>query len=158
VKIDGVTANNRRRAFELRLGDRILGFPYARLRLKPEPKNRIAAVYVDPELGSEAFTYVLENGEEDTVHLDAVLDYNRDPDYLRDLLLHNLTLEAQRRISECELSKREIVRRLHTSASQLYRLLDPTNYGKSVGQMLALLHVLGCDVEVTVRLRARHSA
>ncbi len=46
-------------------------------------------------------------------------------------------------------------RRLGTSASQLYRLLDPTNYKKSVDQMLALLLVLGCDVDVRARPRKR---
>ena len=51
------------------------------------------------------------------------------------------------------LSKREIIRRLGTSASQFYRLLDQTNYSKSVGQLLALLHVLDCDVDLVVRKR-----
>ena len=38
----------------------------------------------------------------------------------------------------------------HTTPGQFYRLLDPTYYGKSVGQMLALLHILGLEVEVVV--------
>lgn len=70
--------------------------------------------------------------------------------YLRDLLLYRLTLEAQTRIAESPLSKREIVRRLGTSAAQLYRLLDQTNYRKSVDQVLALLQVLNCDVDLVV--------
>lgn len=144
--------------FEVQSEDRVFTYPYARLRLKPDVTNRITRVFVDPELGEEAFTYVLESGDEDTLHLDEVLEQNQDPDYLRDLLLYKLTLEAQRRIAESELSKREIIRRLRTSASQFYRLLDQTNYRKSVGQMLALLHVLGCDVEVTVKPNARRSA
>ena len=45
---------------------------------------------------------------------------------------------------------REIVRRLGTSAAQFYRLLDQTNYRKSVDQVLNLLHVLDCDVELVV--------
>jgi len=49
------------------------------------------------------------------------------------------------------LSKREVIRRLGTSASQFYRLLNPTYYGKSVGQMLALLRVLGKEVDLVVR-------
>jgi hypothetical protein len=51
------------------------------------------------------------------------------------------------------LSKREIVRRLGTSAAQLYRLLDQTNYRKSVDQLLALLQVLNCDVDLVVRTK-----
>jgi len=44
------------------------------------------------------------------------------------------------------LSKHEVVRRLKISPSQLYRLLDPTNYRKSIDEMLRLLTVLGCRV------------
>jgi hypothetical protein len=133
-------------------------FPYARLRLKPASKNRITDVYPDPELGREAFTYVLEDGSEDSVHLDEVLEYNEDPDQLRDLLLYKLTVEAQKRAATSPLSKREIIRRLGTSASQFYRLLDQTNYSKSIGQLLALLHILDCDVDVVIRKRARKTA
>jgi len=48
------------------------------------------------------------------------------------------------------LPRREIIRRLGTSASQFYRLLDQTNYKKSVDQVLALLNVLGCEVHCSV--------
>jgi hypothetical protein len=90
--------------------------------------------------------------------VDEVLEYNEDPDYLRDLLLYKLTVEAQKRVAASQLSKREIIRRLGTSASQFYRLLDQTNYRKSVGQLLALLHVLDCDVDLVVKKRSRKTA
>ena len=158
MKIRNVSANNRRKAFEIEVRDDLLLFPYARLRIKPERQNRVVEVYADPELGREAFTYVLENGEEDSVHVDEVLEYNEDPDYLRNLLLYKLTVEAQKRVAASQLSKREIIRRLGTSASQFYRLLDQTNYRKSVGQLLALLHVLDCDVDLVVKKRSRKTA
>ena len=129
----------------------VLDFPYACLDVQPTTSNPIATVYVDDELGREGFTYVLANGKEDTVHSDHVLFYNRDPAYLKKLLLHKLTVEAIRCQKKSRLSKRELVRRLGTSASQLYRLLDPTNYRKSVDQMLALLSVLGRTVELSFR-------
>ena len=47
-----------------------------------------------------------------------------------------------------------MIRRLGTSPAQLYRLLDQTNYAKSVDQMLALLSVLDCEVELVVKHRA----
>jgi hypothetical protein len=153
VKIKAVRANNRRKAFVLEIDDRQLDFPYARLRVKPTAKGRIAEVWVDEELGSEGFTYRLSNGREESVHVDEVLEYNEDPTYLSDLLLYKLTLEAQEKVAESSLSKREIVRRLGTSASQFYRLLDQTNYRKSAGQMLSLLHILGCDVDLVVKKR-----
>jgi hypothetical protein len=53
------------------------------------------------------------------------------------------------------LSKRELARALGTSPTQLYRLLDPTYYGKSIGQMTALLRLVGKDVELVVSDRAK---
>jgi hypothetical protein len=157
-KIRNVEANNRRKAFDVETKDGSYTFPYARLRVSPSKENRVAEVFADAELGNEAFSYTLENGEGDSVHLDEVLEYNEDPNYLRDLLLYKLTVEAQTRVADSSLSKREIVRRLGTSASQFYRLLDPTNYGKSVGQLVALLHILDYDVDVVVKRRHRRTA
>jgi predicted XRE-type DNA-binding protein len=80
-----------------------------------------------------------------------VLEYNQDPAHLRDALLYKLTLEARKRVEASPLSKREIIRRLGTSAAQLYRLMDQTNYRKSIDQLLRLLHILDCDVDLVVR-------
>jgi hypothetical protein len=82
-----------------------------------------------------------------------VLEYNQDPHYLRDGLLYKLTIEAQKRVKASPLSKREMIRRLGTSATQFYRLLDQKNYSKSVDQLLTLLHVLDCDVDLLVRAK-----
>jgi hypothetical protein len=106
---------------------------------------------VDDELGREGFTYVLASGKEGSVHIDHVLEYNQDPAYMRDLLLYKLTVEVQERVEASPLSKRELIRRLGTSATQFYRLLDQTNYRKSVDQLLSLLQILDCDVHLVVR-------
>lgn len=82
--------------------------------------------------------------------MEQVLEYNRDPSYMRDLLLYKLTVEAERRVQQSRLSRREIIRRLGTSPAQFYRLLDPTNYRKSIDQVLSLLQVLDCDVDLVV--------
>jgi len=154
MKISRVTANNRRRAFEVTSGRRTYVLPYAKLRIRPTAANRLRRAYVDQELGREAFTYVLESGAEDSVHIDEVLEYNRDPNYMRDLLLYKLTLETQRRVQRSPLSRRELIRRLGTSAAQFYRLLDQTNYKKSVDQLLSLLRILDCEVDLVVKGRA----
>ena len=73
---------------------------------------------------------------------------------MRDMLLYKLTIEAQERVAATPLSKRELARRLNTSLTQLYRLLDQTNYRKSVDQVLALLRVLDCDVDFVVTRRS----
>lgn len=150
MKIISVTPNNRRRAFEIETTSGVYTFPYALLRIRPEPENRVQESFPDEDLGREGFTYRLADGREDTIHLDAVLEYNRDPSYLNDLLLHKLTVEARNAVEGSDISKRELIRALGTSASQFYRLLDSSNRSKSVGQLIELLHVLGRDVEVVV--------
>ncbi len=153
MKIRSVKYNNRRKVFDVRTYNKTLIFPYARSDPRPGPDNKVVEVYVDKEIGKEGFTYVLASGEEGTVHIEQVLDYNRDPGYLRDILLYELTLEAGKRIESSALSRREIMRRLGTSAAQLYRLLDQTNYRKSLDQLLSLLNILDCDVDLVVRDR-----
>lgn len=86
--------------------------------------------------------------------MDAVLEYNEDPNHLAELKLYSLTLEARARFESSSLSAREVCRRLGTSPAQLYRLLDPTNYTKSMRQLLSMLYVLGYEVEVELRDRA----
>jgi hypothetical protein len=109
---------------------------------------------VDRDLAREGFVFVLASGQEGTVHIEQVLEYNQDAAYLRDLLLYKLTLEAQKRTEASSLSKREIIRRLGTSAAQFYRILDQTNYRKSIDQVSNLLHVLDCDVDLVVRAKS----
>ena len=153
MKIRSVTHNNRKKGFEVRTSTKMLAFPFSKAEPSPSIEDPITELFVDREAGREAFTYVLQSGRTGTVHVEQVLEYNKDPTYLRDLLLYRLTLEAQKRVAESPLSKREIVRRLGTSAAQLYRLLDQTNDRKSVDQVLALLQVLNCDVDLVVRTK-----
>lgn len=153
MKIRSVRHNNRKRMFEVRTSTKTLVFPFSKAELTPTAEDPVTEVSVDAEAGREAFNYVLHSGRTGTVHVEQVLEYNQDPTYLRDLLLYRLTLEAQKRVAKSPLSKREIVRRLGTSAAQLYRLLDQRNYRKSVDQLLALLQVLNCDVDLVVRTK-----
>lgn len=153
MKIQSVQFNNRKKAFEVRIRNRVFVYPYARLERALEVGDMVREAYVDRELGREGFSYVLESGREGTIHAEQVLDYNEDPDYLRQALLYKLTVEAQKRVEASSLSKREIIRRLGTSATQFYRLLDQTNTRTSIGQLLSLLHILDCDVDLVVRKR-----
>ena len=154
MKIRSVLFNNKRKGFDARVSGKTYVFPYAKAGPSPTSDDPVIRVYVDKELGGEGFTYELQSGKTGTVHVEQVLEYNRDPNYLRDLMLYKLTLEAQRRIADSPLSKREIVRRLGTSATQLYRLLDQTNYKKSLDQLVSLLQLLECDVDLVVRAKS----
>ena len=154
MKIRSVKTNNRKKAFEVRTHSKVFTFPYAKAEPPPSSSDPVSQVAVDKELGREGFVYTLDSGAEGTIHIEQVLEYNQDPGYLRDLLLYKLTIEAQKRVEESALSKREIIRRLGTSATQFYRILDQTNYRKSVDQVLNLLHVLDCDVDLVVRAKS----
>jgi len=151
VKIRKVEANNRKGEFRVvtRSGDTYV-FPYAKAEPRPDSADRVADAFVDQELGREGFTYVLESGDEGSIHVDQVLEYNEEPTYLRDLLIYRLTVEARERVEESGLSRRELARRLETSLPQLYRLLDPTNTRKSMNQLVSLLQILDCNVELVV--------
>ena len=153
MKIRTVRHNNRKRTFDLRSSTKRLVFPFSQCAPLPTVDDPVREVFVDDEAGREAFTYVLRSGRTGTVHGEQVLEYNKDPKYLRNLLLYRLTIEAQKRVTTSPLSKRELMRRLGTSAAQLYRLLDQTNYRKSVDQVLALLQVLDCEVDLVVRTK-----
>ena len=154
MKIRSVNFNNKRKAFDVNTASKKYVFPYSRSDPAPSSDNPVTRVFVDKEIGAEGFSYELASGKTGTVHIEQVLEYNRDPDFLRDQLLYKLTLEAQRRVAESPLSKREIIRRLGTSATQFYRLLDQTNYSKSVDQLVSLLQVLDCEVDLLVRKKS----
>ncbi len=154
MKIREVMVNNRKAQLELLArGGKTYSIPYARLEVRPTSRNRIQEAYVDKELGSEAVTYVLDSGAEGTVHIEQVLEYNQDPTYLAELLNHKLTVVARQRVARSGMSRRELARRLRTSVPQLYRLLDPSNSRKSLNQLVGLLHLLDCAVDVVVTPR-----
>ncbi len=152
MKIRTVKLNNRRKEFiVLAYSGTTYSFPFVKCAPPPDANHCVEEVFVDKELANEAITYVLESGEEGSIHMDQILDYNQDPKYLAEQLIYKLTLEARRGIESSGLSRRQIARRLKTSVPQLYRLLDTTNTRKSMNQMVALLHVLNCEVELIVR-------
>jgi hypothetical protein len=153
VKIRSVRGNNRKKTFEVRTSTKNLAFPFSKADPTPTIEDPVREIFVDDEAGREAFTYMLHSGRSGTVHAEQVLEYNQDPSYLRNLLLYRLTIEAQKQVATSPLSKREIMRRLGTSAAQLYRLLDQRNYRKSVDQVLALLQVLDCEIDLVVRTK-----
>lgn len=97
MKIRSVKVNNKRKVFEVSAASKKYVFPYTKSDPVPTADNPIARVYVDKEIGSEGLSYELASGDTGTIHIEQVLEYNNDPNYLRDQLLYKLTLEAQRR-------------------------------------------------------------
>jgi hypothetical protein len=151
VKIRHVRINNRKKGFEIGTWRRSFFFPFGKITPPPDPGDQVLDTTIDEDLAGEAFTFRHASGRQGVVHLEQVLDYHRDPAYLRDMKLYELTLTARSLVDRSPLSRREIIRRLGTSPAQFYRLLDTTNYRKSIDKMLALLHVLDCEVKLVVR-------
>src|SRR5450759_551527 len=88
MKIRSVRRNNRKHAFEVATWRHDLLFPYSKADPAPTAADPAIDVSIDDELGREGFTYRLASGREGSVHVEQVLDYNRDPAYLRELLLY----------------------------------------------------------------------
>ena len=85
------------------------------------------------------------------MHLDAFLDYNRDPAFMERLTRYRLTIVAQELLKVSGLSKAELQRRLGTSASQLERLFDPANQAKTIDKVIRLIAAMGADVSVDAK-------
>ncbi len=152
MKIKNIQKNNRKKCFELTLsnGSKVL-FPYSKLKNKPTPHDPIVHASIDPELAHEGFTCVYKSGRDSSVLLDEVLEYNKDPDYLRKILLYKLSLQVQKLIETKEISKKEIMRRVGLSPTQFYRLINQSFYGKTIDQMIRLLSALDCTVDVVFK-------
>lgn len=147
-KIKSVEANNRKKSLIIQTSKGEMTLPYSKLRTPPSSENKIVEIFPDREIKNEGITYQLEDGTEETVHVDVFLNFNKDPDYIRELALYDLTIQIQKQRSKLKVPISELSRRLNTSRSQIHRLLDQTNYKKTLDSMLDLACALGLDVEI----------
>ncbi|OFZ36363.1 MAG: hypothetical protein A2504_10245 [Bdellovibrionales bacterium RIFOXYD12_FULL_39_22] len=151
MKIKLITLNKRKKVLEIvTRNDKKFSLPLAKILAKTSDIGQIEKCFIDHELGNEGITIVFSNGKETSVLLDQFLDYNSDPDYVNSLRLHELSIKAREAIDESGLSRREVARRLKTSPAQLLRLLDQTNYNKSINSIFAILDVLGKKIEINI--------
>jgi len=144
-------ADYRARAFIIHLGQRKVLYPFALLDPKPSVKDRYVRSYGDENLGQRAIWYVLQSGKQGFLTAEQVLTFYREPSDVKGDVLWALTKAAIEHIKNTALSRRQILKRMHTSSAQLDRILDASNVRKTVDGVLALLEVLGYEVEVTVR-------
>ena len=63
MKIRSVVHNNRKKAFEVRTSTNHFVLPFSEADPAPTSQNPVVDVFVDPEVGREAFTYVLRSGK-----------------------------------------------------------------------------------------------
>lgn len=122
--------------------------PYAMAKVE----GLVEAACADAEAAGAGFVWTTRDGVEGAMLAEEVLWIHRDPEVRHEQLLYELTVEARRRQEASGVSQRALARMLGTSPARVQLLLDPTAYrGKSVKAMLALLSVLGAEVEFSVR-------
>ena len=146
MKITDVKMDSRKKELLITAGRKTFHYPWAFV----SSGDVVVAAEADVEIGNEGITCLLASGETRTVHLDDIRAQVGDADYLREQMLYDMTLQAQRSVREKRVAKRALCRMLHTSPAQVYRLLDQTCYSKTVDQMLRLLQALGCTVRFDV--------
>lgn len=146
MRISKITIDRRKRQLLISAGRRQFAYPFALIA-----KDAVVLdAHPDPETGDEAMTLYLGNGKELTIHLDDIRAQLGDTEHQREMLLYELTLQAQAQVARRGIAKRSLCRLLGTSPAQVYRLLDQTCYTKTIDQMLRLLNVLGCTVRLDV--------
>ena len=150
--LSAVVGNAHKQAFEVEIeGATPMEYPYPQCRPAPTREDPVTRVELDPELGLTGFVYFLASGSEGVVLSDHILRYNRDPAYLVDEMLYELSCAAKSRLESSPIAIRALSRRLETSPAQIYRLVDPTNYGKTLDQMVRLLAALEVEVQLLIR-------
>lgn len=146
-----VRFNNKKKVFHLTYTSGLeIECPYSALSID---KNIIDAG-PDKEVGNHCFYFVLEDGEKDYITFDQPLYIIRHPDYVREEVLYNLTLELQKIIALKKIPKRELARRLNTSVTQVNRLLDQTNYKKDLSRLIEIATIIGYEFNWTLKKAA----
>ncbi len=78
---------------------------------------------------------------------DQPLYISNNPDYMRQELMFELTMNIQSIIEDVGISKRELARSLKTSVTQINRLLDQTNYNKDLSRLIQIASLLNYDFD-----------
>jgi hypothetical protein len=151
-KIKQAAFSNRKRSISVAIGSATLELPFSKLEVSPNADNPAIGIKIDRDLGGRGVLCQLKDGKELAIPIEAFLEFNRDPEYMREIEIYKLTSRAIDLVKSSGMSKRAICRRMGTSLSQLSRLLDPTNYQKTIDQMLKLLTILGARIDIKVAI------
>ncbi|MBI4526715.1 MAG: hypothetical protein HY695_23200 [Deltaproteobacteria bacterium] len=129
--------------------------PFAVFRdQKISSKNRFSSITVDRELGSQAASFVLEDGSKGDFPADLVL-YYCDPTYDWSPI-NQLKRALKDRLAKSKLSVRVVADALNTSPSQVMRLLQENRASKQIAQLFQLAELAG--YEITFNLKKKKVA
>ena len=143
-----VAYDNKKRVFHLEYTtDLKLDCPYSALGIR----NKVVEAGPDSEVGGHSFYFVLDNGKKDYVPYDQPLHIVQNPEYVKEQALYEDTRQLNEFIEKAGISKRELARRLGTSMSQLFRLLDAPNYKKELSRLIEIAAMM--DYEFVWRFK-----
>ncbi len=147
-KVKFAKANNRKKAIVIKTSKIEMFLPYSKLVSKPNANNKIVKVFPDKEMNNEGIIYYLKDGTKDSIHIDIFLHFNKNPEYMKEITLYELTVQLQKQKEKLKTSISKLAYRLNTSKKQIKLLLDQTNYKKTVDSMLDLAYALGVEPEI----------
>ena len=61
----------------------------------------------------------------------------------------HFVFQLQKRMSQLNLTKTELARKLETSRAQLDRILDPHNNGITMATLFKVSHAVGCQLYIS---------
>ncbi len=120
--------------------------PFAVFRDKKiSRKNRFSSITIDPELGNQAASFVLEDGSKGDFPADVVL-YYCDPIYDWSPI-NQLKRALKDQIDKSKLSVRVVADAMNTSPSQVIRLLEENRASKQITQLFQLAELAGYQIK-----------
>ena len=116
---------------------------------KISSKNRFSSITIDRELGNQAASFVLEDGSKGDFPADLVL-YYCDPTYDWSPI-NQLKRALKDKLGASKLSVRVLADALHTSPSQVVRLLQENRVSKQIAQLFQLAELAGYQIEFSLK-------
>jgi hypothetical protein len=153
-KFEEIKPNYRKKVLEIKLQEgrktKKYSLPFAVLGDKKiHSKNRFTSIAIDPELGNQAASFVLEDGSKGDFPADLVL-YHCDPSYDWSPI-NQLKRTLKDKLARSELSVRVIADALKTSPSQVGRLLQENKMSKQLLQLFRLAQLAGYEVQFNLK-------
>ena len=132
-KFKHVAFDNKKRVFHLEYTSGLkIDCPYSALGID----EKVTDAAPDTEAGEHSFYFV---------PYDQPLHIAQVPEYAKEQALYKMTKAINEFIRKEKVPKRELARRLHTSTSQLTRLLDPTNHKKELSRLIEIAALLNYE-------------
>lgn len=116
---------------------------------KINSKNRFSSIAIDRALGSQAASYILEDGAQGDFPVDFVL-YHCDPTYDWSAV-NQLKKALKGELGRSKLSVRVMADALKTSPAQVVRLLQENKASKQLLQLCRLAELAGYEIQFQLK-------